>query len=69
MSDKPVTERDRRWAQLCVDCNVCNKARRNQGGLVYKFVKYIEGGICPFCSAYEKVHGRKAHEPIPEDKA
>jgi hypothetical protein len=25
----------------------------------------IEGGMCPQCRAYEKVYGRKAHEPLP----
>ncbi len=27
-------------------------------------VKTCEG-LCPFCRAYEKVYGRKSHEPIP----
>ena len=31
----------------------------------YWFVKKIEGSVCPQCKAYEKVYGRKAHEPIP----
>jgi hypothetical protein len=26
------------------------------------FVKGIEADICPFCKAYERVHGKKAHE-------
>jgi hypothetical protein len=25
-------------------------------------VKGIEQDICPFCRAYERVHGRKAHQ-------
>jgi hypothetical protein len=25
-------------------------------------VKKIESKICPFCRAYERVYGRKAHE-------
>ncbi len=24
-----------------------------------------ETRVCPFCRAYERVYGRKAHEPIP----
>jgi hypothetical protein len=30
-------------------------------------VKLIEGSVCPYCKAYERVHGRKAHEPIPDE--
>ena len=60
-----VTEKDRKMAQLCVECKVCSHARVKQSGFAYWFVKRIEGGICPFCKAYEKVYGRKAHEPIP----
>jgi hypothetical protein len=26
-------------------------------------VKKIEARLCPFCRAYERVYGRKAHEP------
>lgn len=44
---------------------MCSLARRKQRGLAYWFVKVIEGGICPYCKAYERVYGRKAHEPIP----
>jgi hypothetical protein len=25
-------------------------------------VKQIESSLCPFCRAYERVYGRKAHE-------
>jgi len=53
---------DRAMAQVCVNCPVCCQARRNQEGLAFKFVKTIEGGLCPFCRAYERVYGRKAHE-------
>jgi hypothetical protein len=49
-------------AFVCTKCPVCRTARRKQKGLVYSFVKNIEGGYCPFCMAYEKVYGRKAHE-------
>ena len=40
-----------------------------QKGFAYWFVKKIEGGICPFCKAYEKVYGKKAHEPATSSDA
>lgn len=58
----PVTEKDKKMAQHCVDCVVCKKARRQQQGFAFWFVKNIENGICPFCAAYERVYGKKAHE-------
>lgn len=42
-------------------CPVCRHARYHQKGMVCAFVKNIERGICPFCAAYERVHGKKAH--------
>jgi len=45
-------------------CPVCRHARKVQKGMAYQFVRTIEGRRCPFCRAYEKVYGRKAHEPI-----
>jgi rubrerythrin len=54
----------RALASVCTTCPVCRTARRKQEGLAYSFVKNIEGGFCPFCMAYEKVYGRKAHEPL-----
>lgn len=63
MSNQTITERDRELAQKCVECPVCRRARRDQRGIVFWFVKTLEGGICPACKAYEKVYGRKAHEP------
>lgn len=58
-----ITEKDREMALKCEECPVCKRARKNQKGFFYAFVKSIEGGLCPYCKAYEKVHGRKAHEP------
>ena len=58
-----ITEKDRARARQCEECPLCRRARRKQRGLAFWFVKKIEGGICPMCKAYEKVHGRKAHEP------
>lgn len=57
-----VTEKDRKMAQRCVDCKVCKKARKQQRGFAFWFVKNIENGICPFCAAYARVYGKKAHE-------
>jgi hypothetical protein len=59
-----ITEKDRALAQKCVTCPVCARARDKQKGFAFWFVKTIEGGICPACKAYEKVYGKKAHEPM-----
>jgi hypothetical protein len=69
--EKPeITERDRRLAARCAnDCKVCGYARRKQRGIIFWFVKSVEGSVCPFCKAYERVHGRKAHEPAPNIKS
>jgi hypothetical protein len=66
MSKAEITSLDRALARVCESCPVCRPARRQQQGLAYRFVKGVEGHICPFCRAYERVHGRKAHEPVGE---
>lgn len=53
---------DRALARVCELCPVCLHARHYQKGVVFTFVKRVEVDICPFCRAYERVHGRKAHE-------
>jgi transposase-like protein len=58
------TEKDRKMAQHCVTCPLCKRARDKQSGLVYWFVKHIENGLCPYCQAYERVYGKKAHESL-----
>jgi len=63
MAAVEITEKDRKLAQQCANCPVCKRARKKQRGIAYWFVKYIENGRCPACTAYEKVNGRKAHEP------
>ena len=63
MSKTEITSLDRALARVCESCPVCRTARRNQQGLANRFVRGVEVGICPFCRAYERVHGRKAHEP------
>jgi len=64
MKTHQITDRDRIMAKVCEICPVCRHARKNQNGVAFRFVKTIESNLCPFCQAYEKVHGRKAHEPV-----
>ncbi len=59
-----ITEKDRKLALGCLNCPVCKKARKDQKGFFFWFVRKIEGAFCPQCRAYEKVYGRKAHEPL-----
>lgn len=61
---RAVTEKDPRRARRCLMCPVCRRARRKQRGIAFWLVKTVEGSICPFCKAYERVYGRKAHEPM-----
>jgi hypothetical protein len=65
MSKNDITEKDKEKADKCLECPVCMHARKKQKGFAYWFVKKIERGFCPYCKAYEKVYGRKAHEAIP----
>ena len=67
MGDETITDKDREMAKRCIECPVCIRARKNQAGLAYWFVTVIESRLCPYCKAYEKVYGRKAHEPMPKD--
>ena len=62
MSKANPTALDRSLAKVCELCPVCRKASRSQAGLAFTFVKNIEASLCPFCMAYERVHGKKAHE-------
>jgi len=62
MATTSITDDDRKKAQRCVECPVCKQARKQKSGFAFWFVKNIEDGICPFCSAYERVYGKKAHE-------
>ena len=66
MRQQTITEQDREMAQKCVECPVCDRARTKKKGFAFWFVKTIEDRFCPACQAYEKVNGRKAHEPVPE---
>lgn len=65
MGEPTIGDLDRKLAQGCLTCPVCRRARAKQKGLLYWFVRKVEGKLCPQCKAYEKVYGRKAHEPIP----
>jgi len=51
-------------ARVCANCTVCQRARRRQRGFAFWLVQCVETRLCPFCRAYERVHGRKAHEPV-----
>lgn len=64
MDSCQITEKDRQRAQRCQECKLCQRARTKQRGLAYWLVKKVEAGLCPYCKAYEKVHGRKAYEPL-----
>ncbi len=61
---RKITDKDRKLAKLCVRCPVCSHARKKQQGAAFWFVKKIEGDLCPFCKAFERVYGRKAHQSL-----
>ncbi len=50
--------------QVCVTYPVCGYARKKQQGAAFWFVTIIEGDLCPFCKAFERVYGRKAHQSL-----
>lgn len=58
-----ATGLDEMLAKVCVLCPVCRQARKKQRGVAFKMVQTVEVHLCPFCKAYERVHGRKSHEP------
>lgn len=62
MGNRTAGTLDRALAWVCVHCPVCTYARKTQRGALFAFVRGIESRICPFCMAYERVYGRKAHE-------
>ncbi len=65
MKNPDIKRLDRALAGLCRFCPACRHAREKRDGVVFRLVKSLESGICPFCRAYEKVYGRKAHVPVP----
>ncbi len=62
MNKNKPSSQDIAMAKVCELCPVCLHARYHQQGMVFDFVKNVEQDICPFCKAYERVHGQKAHE-------
>ena len=62
METNDPTPLDKTLARICELCPVCRHARTTQGGLAFSLVKSVESRVCPFCRAFERVHGRKAHE-------
>lgn len=64
MPEREITDKDRKMAKHCVECPVCKHARKKQRGFAFWFVSRIEGKVCPYCQAYERVYGKKAHERL-----
>ena len=62
MSDHIANSLDRVLASVCANCPACRHARKTQEGAIFSFVKKVEGNVCPFCQAYERVYGRKSYE-------
>ena len=62
MNSQNASNLDRALAAVCANCPACRHARKTQKGAIYSFVKKVEGSICPFCQAYERVNGRKSYE-------
>jgi hypothetical protein len=63
MTHHSVSKLDRGLANVCRNCPACRRARQRQAGLVFWLVNKVERRLCPFCRAYERVYGRRAHEP------
>lgn len=64
MSKADISQLDRSLARICELCPLCRYARRSQQGIAYSIVKKVETSLCPFCRAYGRVHGMKAHERL-----
>ncbi len=64
MENATITDKDREMARVCLECPCGKTARQEQKGWVYECVKSFAEAVCPFGQAYEKVYGRKVHEPI-----
>lgn len=62
MNEKSSSRLDRALARVCVNCPVCRRARQHQQGAAFWLTSKVEAELCPFCQAYERVYGRKAHE-------
>jgi hypothetical protein len=64
MNPQTPTSFDRVLAEICLNCMVCRHARKKQNGAAYWLVRKMESNVCPFCRAYERVYGRKPHDPL-----
>jgi hypothetical protein len=60
----PPDTLDLKLAAVCLRCPACRRARKRQRGILFQLVRRVESRFCPFCKAYERVHGRKAHAPV-----
>lgn len=54
---------NQKLARVCLQCPICRRARKRQRGFAFWLVKNVDARVCPFCRAYEKVHGRRSYEP------
>jgi hypothetical protein len=63
MNSKIPSRRDLLLAKICSNCLLCRRARQKQRGAAYWLTRTVESRVCPFCRAFERVYGRKAHEP------
>jgi hypothetical protein len=61
-NEQITTKRDLALARVCLSCPVCRHARKHQKGLAFWLTSKVETQLCPFCRAYERVYGRKAHQ-------
>ena len=64
MKPEPPSTADLALAKVCLNCPVCRQARRKQRGAAFWLTSKVESQLCPFCRAYERVYGRKSHEPV-----
>lgn len=64
MENVNASEKDLELARICLNCPCGKNARLEQKGFFYDIVKNFTEEVCPFCQAYERVYGRKAHEPV-----
>jgi hypothetical protein len=64
MITRKASSFDKALARVCANCPVCRRARKRQRGFAFWLVKHVEAKLCPFCRAYARVYGRKAHEPL-----
>jgi hypothetical protein len=51
MSSPPISDKDRKTAERCVEFPVCVGAWSKQKGFAFWFVRLVEGSLCPYCKA------------------